>query len=65
MLAGARVHVRRGEAVVRLIIPPTDRSSPRVSTTTLCPTAAKTSGIDVFRSDVQSNAAGKRVSWSR
>ena len=47
---------------VRSIIPPTDRSIPRVRTTMLCPTAAKTSGIDVFTSDVHSNEPGRRES---
>jgi len=44
------------------MIPPRDRSIPRVTTTMLCPTATSTVGMAVFTTDVHSKTPGYR--WS-
>jgi hypothetical protein len=42
------------------ITPPTERSRPRVSTTTVWPTATNTSGSELFTSVVHSKFPGRR-----
>jgi hypothetical protein len=44
------------------MIPPTERSIPRVTTTMLCPTATSTVGTAVFTTDVHSKTPGTACS---
>ncbi len=60
MCAGDPVSVSAPTELVRSITPPTDRSMPRVSTTSVCATPASTSGSVLLTVEVTSNPPGRR-----